>query len=304
MPHQSIDKIFENKHINDNLKFKLFKWYELGIIGCGKTCKPFIDMTPWINVESEQAQEVENEITDILSNMKFSHQPKTSAYVPEDVENKINPSYFVWRAEQYIPKDVLETFIYEHDVTTWIHNNNLAPKIWNEMGYIMKPDFQSARTSTGHLAFNKIQSGGLWVEDTPLLKQWIASWNIFEDLGRIVVFKNVPGNSINIHRDASFCPNKMHQVSIQFTKNRRGFVYDEVTKEKFYYNTPAYTFNSCDTHGVDATDDEVFTLRIDGIFKWEFCKKIGLVDGWLWSPEYASSIKIKDIQIFEPEERP
>jgi hypothetical protein len=45
-------------------------------------------------------------------------------------------------------------------------------------------------------------------------------------------------------------------------------------------------------------------VRIDGLFKPEVCKKLGLVDEYVWKPDYFSGQKLKKIKVFEPEERP
>jgi hypothetical protein len=285
----------------------MFKWYELGILGCGKAGAPFIDMGDWVDLDTDQAREVEQEINNIVQNMKFAHQPYTGAYVPEDINGQKFVNYFVYRAKDYIPTEILDSFKNETTMGMWIYEQNLAPTLWKEMGNIMNPNFSAMKDANGKfvLQFDKItNTKGTWIENTPLLEKWIDSWNLFENVGRISVFKNQTGKPVFIHRDIAFAPTKMHQVSIQFTKNRPAFVYDEVKQEKIYYNTQAYFFNSTDCHGVDASDDEVYTVRIDGTFKSEVCKKLGLVDGYVWKPEYFTGQKLKKIKVFEPEERP
>ena len=293
--------------INKNLNYRMFKWYELGTLGCGKTGIPFIDMSEWVNLDTDQARAVEKEVNNIVQTMKFAHQPYAGAYVPEDINNQKFVNYFIYRVQDYIPADVLETFTNQTYVSMWIYENNIAPRLWTEMGNIMNPNFAAMKDKNGNfeLQFDKITTTeGKWIEDTPLLEQWIHSWDLFENIGRISVFRNLPGSPVLIHRDISFAPTKMHHVSIQFTKNRPAFVYDEVKKEKIYYNTQAYFFNSTDCHGVDASDDEVYTIRIDGTFTPEVCKKLGLDDGYVWKPEYFTGQKLKKIKIFEPEDRP
>jgi len=293
--------------INNNLSYRMFKWYELGILGCGKSGAPFIDMSDWVDLDTDQARGVEQEIDNIVQTMKFAHQPYNGAYIPEDINGQKFVNYFIYRANEYIPADILESFINETYVAMWVYKNNLAPPLWKEMGNIMNPNFSEMTDASGKFVFqfDKITSTtGTWIENTPLLKQWIESWNLFDNIGRISVFKNQSDSPVYIHRDSSFSPTKMHQVSIQFTKNRPAFVYDEVKQKKIYYNTQAYFFNSIDCHGVDAGKDEVYTLRIDGTFTDEVCKKLGLDDGYVWQPDYFTSQKIKKIKIFEPEDRP
>jgi len=293
--------------INKNLNYRMFKWYELGILGCGQSGTPFIDMSDWVNLDTDQARDVEQELSSVVQNMKFSHQPYNGSYIPEDINNQKFVNYFIYRSKDYIPADILESFINETYVAMWVYENNLAPALWKEMGNIMNPKFSAMTNTDGKfvLQFDKISNtAGDWIENTPLLKQWIDTWNLFNTVGRISVFKNQSGSPVCIHRDSSFSSTKIHHVSIQFSKNRPAFVYDEVKQKKIFYNTPAYFFNSIDCHGVDATDDEVYTLRIDGTFTPEVCKKLGFVDGYVWKPDYFTSQKIKKIKIFEPEDRP
>jgi hypothetical protein len=285
----------------------MFKWYELGILGCGKSGTPFIDMSDWVNLDTDQARDVEQEINNVVQNMKFAHQPYTGSYVPEDINGQKFVNYFVYRAKDYIPKEILDSFETETKMSMWIYEQKLAPTLWKEMGNIMNPNFSAMKDANGKfvLQFDKItNTTGTWIEHTPLLEKWINSWNLFDNVGRISVFKNRSDNPVYIHRDTSRAPTKMHQVSIQFTKNRPAFVYDEVKQEKIYYNTQSYFFNSTDCHGVDAGNEEVYTMRIDGTFTPEVCKKLGFDDGYIWKPDYFTGQKLKKIKIFEPEDRP
>jgi hypothetical protein len=264
-------------------------------------------MSPWIDFDSELAKQSEQEIKNLIGNFKFHHLPKNSAYVPEDVNDKKWISYYVWRAEEFIPADILASFTKDVDVAVYLYNNNIARLNWKQMSYIVKPSSDLARGPDKHLNFDKIQSNGTWIEDVPAFKAWIESWNIFDDIGRIVVFENAPGEAVNIHRDSGVngnVPNTMQNLTIQFKKDRPTFVYDEVTKTKFYHNTQAYCFNIQDNHGVDAQVTAEFTVRIDGIFKSEICESLGLVNGAIWCKDYPTYSKLKNIQIYEPSERP
>jgi hypothetical protein len=303
MPHQNKSSIIVNKQINPNLSYRIFKWYEIGYLGVGKTGKPFFDMTPWIDVDSDLAAEAKSEIDPLIGKFKTNWFPKNGAYVPEDINNKKWLNYFVWNIEKEIPEDVRLSFTAPIDLSNWIYSNELVLPDWNKMSYIMRPN-ASAWGADGHLENKKFNRDGEWVEDVPILKRWIESWNIFDNLGRIVVFENSVGNSVGIHRDTSFYPSLMHNISIQFTPNRPVFVYDEKNKEKIYFQTQAYCFNPSDNHGVDASENDLYTIRIDGVFKPHICEALGLVQGYIWSPHYKSAKKLEEIQIFEPDERP
>lgn len=280
------------------------KWHEMGYLGVGESGVPFFDMTPWVDVESMQAQEVKAEVDNLLGKFKISFHPKNNAYVPEDIIGKKWLTYYIWRAQEFIAEEVRNSFVKDIDVAKWIYDQKLVPLNWSYMANFMKPT-SDAWTTAGHLNFNKMKSPGIWIEEAPLLKKWIESWNVFDVLTRIVIFVNAPGEDVAIHRDfATNGPQSIHNLSIQFTKDRPGFIYDEINKEKIYYRTPAYSFNVGDNHGVDAQNENLYTIRIDGIFKEDVCKKLGIRNGMVWSPEYKSAKKLKNIQIFEPDERP
>ena len=303
MPHQDRSSISCFKQINPEFQYKIIKWYEVGILGIGTGGNPFFDLSDIINVDSTQARDVEQELLQIIKNPKVSHHAYNSTYVPEDINNQKYLTYYVWRAEQYIPKNIRASLKTNIEITSYVYNTGLAKPSWNNMTFIMRPNLNS-RNASGAVDFTKIQSNGERIENTPLLDNWIKSWNIFDEIGRIVIFENSKNNPVCIHRDSGLLPSKIHHISIQFTKNRPAFVYDEIKKEKIYYNCPVYTFNAADNHGVDTESENKFTLRIDGVFNPEFCKKLGLIDGYIWTSQYKSGTKLKDIQIFEPDERP
>lgn len=303
MPNQDKSKIILYKQVNPNLSYKMFKWYEIGYLGVGKKGLPFFDMSKWIDMDKDIVLEAEAEITAILGKFKMHWWPKTGAYIPEDINGAKWLNYYVWNAEREIPDDIRLGFTKPIDISNWVYSQGLIPPDWSQMAYIMRPG-PGSWASPGNLILTKMGINGEWIEETPVLKHWIESWNIFDDIGRIVIFQNSPGVPVGIHRDAAYGLNAIHNVSIQFTKNRPTFIYDEKTKEKIYHRTRAYCFNVTDCHGVDATDDNVYTIRIDGIFKPDVCEAMGLYKDFIWMPQYKSAEKIQDIQIFEPDERP
>ena len=305
MPNQNYKGKMVLKKINDNLIYRIFKWYDLGLLGVGKSGAPFVDMSSYIDFDSDLAKQSEQEIKNLLGKFKHSHFPRNGAYVPEDVNDKKWITYYVVRAEQFIPQDVLQSFKKEIDVTTYLYNNRIARLNWEVMSYIVRPvELIQGKNS---MNFNNMQTHGTWVEEVPAFKAWVDSWNVFDDIGRIVVFENSPGEAVNMHRDSAAsleAPNTMHNLSIQFKAGRPTFVYDEVTKTKIHHNTKAYCFNITDNHGVDAEHTKEFTVRIDGTFKPEICEALGLTNGAIWCKDYPTFNKFKNIQIYEPEERP
>ena len=294
------------KKINENLTYRIFKWYELGILGVGISGAPFVDMSSYIDFDSQLARDAEAEIKQVLANPRQPQFPKNNAYVPEDVNDKKWLNYYIWRAEEYIPPNVMNAFTHDFQVASWLYKNKVARLNWNRMSYIVRPPATSIG-SDKHLNFTNMHQGGHWIENIPSFKAWLESFNIFEDIGRIVLFENSPNEVVSIHRDSPRVNGRsiaMHNLSIQFKAGRPTFVYDEVTKEKFYHSTKAYCFNISDNHGVDSENTHECTIRIDGTFKPEICEALGLTNGAIWCKDYPTFNKFKNIQIYEPEERP
>jgi hypothetical protein len=303
MPHQNIKDIITIQDINPNLKYKLYKFYEVGILGTGYKAQPYIDVSKIVNLESSEALSAKNEILSLLGSTKKVIQAYLGGYIPEDLENRKTVNYFVWRRNKFIPKNVIDSWTQQNHVGDWIYKNGLCDASWKSVDFLVSPN-KSVNSDTKLLDWSTMYQEGEWKENTPFLKRWLEKINIFEKIGRISVFKNNPNFKVGIHRDSPFSPSKDHTLLIQFNPNRPWFIYDEVSKEKIYVKSQAYVFNSQDLHGVDAENDEQVTLRIFGTFKPEICEMLDLKEGFIWHPKYPSSEKIKDIKIYEPDERP
>jgi hypothetical protein len=77
-------------------------------------------------------------------------------------------------------------------------------------------------------------------------------------------------------------------------------MYDEITKEKIYTSSRAYMFNESDCHGVDAEEENNFTIRIDGTFQDHVCEKLGFVEGQVFSLKYKNGYKFNDLHVIDP----
>lgn len=111
------------------------------------------------------------------------------------------------------------------------------------------------------------------IENFPFLVDEIKSWGLFEEFGRIVMFRNEHHSFTPIHKDYHL---QDEFVWISLSKNdKKFFVYDEKTQEKhFVGNARAVTFNNSDYHGSDPSDRLVVSLRVDGVFTEETRNKI------------------------------
>lgn len=303
MPHQNIKDIMTIQDINSNLKYKIHKFYELGIIGLGADCSPYIDMSSFLDFQTTDAKAAHSEILNFINSTEKSIQAYLGCYVPEDIENRKTVNYFVWRREKYIPKDVLENFTKPNQIGEWIFQNQLCRPNWNHVGFLVVPEKPVQQKNT-LFDWNNMFQEGKWTAETPSVKKWIENLNIFSNIGRIAIFKNLKGQSVGIHRDSPFAPSKEHTLVIQFNPDRPWFIYDEIKKEKIYVKSRAFIFNSQDLHGVDAETTDEITLRIYGTFQQWVAELYGFKNGYLWNLDYPSAEKIKDIKIYEPDERP
>jgi hypothetical protein len=288
-----MENIWIEKKINANITKRIFKHYELGILGCGKSSAPFLDMTNVVDFPSN-SEEIFNELSENLEIFKNGYN-KSSNIVPKELNNDKNLiSYYFNYIDKFYDQSFLDTFktheefdrfvIEKFDCRNW--QNLLSPRI----------------TDTW---FNKSLDTCKWLENetTPKFKAWVESLreNIFDQIGRIIVFNSKVDKPVMMHRDYHFRPHTSHFINFQFSgKTNVAYVYDEVKKEKIYIDTPCYMFNETDLHGVDACSTPRFTVRIDGVFKPHICESLNLSGSNVWDYCCASAYKIQNIKIIEP----
>jgi len=293
------------KKINKDLTMHLFKWYEVGVLGVGPESKPFLDFSKYF--EDAPYKTMDSELQNIFATRADLHtnvMPGHGCIIPTHINNKKWLNYFVYRAEEYIPADVRARCKTRFDVIDWVYKN-LAEPDWSDrllisMNLSNTASWQAKHTNgTIHHEFK---------EAAPVFTSWLANniGHVFKDIGRVIVFRNLRNVPVGIHRD--YCitstEQKLHSINFQFGRlDRPFFIYDEVTKERFYANgMRAYTFNDLDCHGLDAEDDNVYTVRVDGVFTDSFCQEQGLVNGVTWGPSSASYSKLDKLKIYEPEQ--
>lgn len=287
------EKYFIVKKINDNLTRRFIRWYEAGILGCGIKGLPWIDLSDIVSLP-DNLSDIRNEILEITKNMP-SRSGTLSSIIPAEVNNGQQIlSHYALHSEKFIPKEILESFdnIWDHD--EWIYNN-LSPRPWELT--------LTARRHRTRFWDGKHDADCEWDCDMPLLKGWLESitGTVFEHIGRVVVFKTSPGIPVFVHRDDAGGPHSNHFINFQLNGKRPAFVYDEVEKKKIYITSQVYTFNERDLHGVDAEDVENFTIRVDGKFIPEVCRKLNYINGKVWDEFYLTGKKLKTAKIYDPE---
>lgn len=137
--------------------------------------------------------------------------------------------------------------------------------------------------STG--IYNKsVSEDCVWTEDAlyfPYLKSIIEKMP-FESIGRILIFMTESNNQTVPHFDVPTQQHREEKPNDDFiwfkTKDnsKNIFVYDEITKEKFYpeHGKRFVWFNEMDYHGTDPVPHFSFSIRIDGKFLPEVREQI------------------------------
>lgn len=106
----------------------------------------------------------------------------------------------------------------------------------------------------------------------------------FQEVGRVIIYLNDGDSFCPIHRDIQ--PSDLDVRGLNFhdhefiwirpNMDRKFFVYDEKSREKFYLEGRSVFFNELDFHGTDACHNTTYAIRIDGRFSDEFRREVGL----------------------------
>lgn len=116
----------------------------------------------------------------------------------------------------------------------------------------------------------------------PSLLKWIdnlVTTGVFSHIGRVYLVTQDSGGVSFEHRDPPSDPESDQPeefIHVRPNLNRPFYVYDPLTKEKFYIKSRVGWWNDKDIHGGEPTVEPSYALRVDGIFTTEFKKKIGI----------------------------
>jgi len=288
-----INDLLVTRQINQlGLSKTFFKWYEMGILGCGKNSLPWFNFEPFISWPKNPSG-----IIDEINSVLPLEQSMVNApcLLPDDLNGYTFFTHYEYYAEKYIPEDVLNSFSNIYEMSTWVINN-LSRPVWKNVLMAKKHPDRSQYWK------RKNFDEGVWVDNLPLTQTWIESLtDIFKHVGRVVIYQSLNGNGVPIHRDYPTNVNghNSHFIIVQLSGKRSAFVYDEITKEKIYTNSRAYMFNECDCHGIDAEDVSNFSIRIDGAFQDHICHEFNLINGKVFDLDYINGHKFNNMKIIE-----
>jgi len=287
-----MQNLWIEKQINKNITKKLFRYYELGVLGCGKNSEPFLDLSPLVSLPKNKEEIIKELSENLLVSPLYN---KVTGLVPKELNNGKNLiGYYHNFIEHFFDQDTLNQFN-THDEFDRFVIDTFNCKPW--------PNLLAPRISDNW--YNKSLDNSKWLpnDNNPKFKEWVESLRntVFDQIGRIIVFNSRVNEPIMIHRDYHYREHNSHFINFQFSeKTNIAFVYDEVEKKKIYIDTPCYMFNECDLHGVDSCTENRFTVRIDGIFKPKVLKYLNLNNGNVWDKDSKSYSKIQNIKIIQP----
>lgn len=107
-------------------------------------------------------------------------------------------------------------------------------------------------------------------EHFEFLHDEIASWNLFSEVGRIILYANEHSSFTHIHFDWE----KQDDFVWLPITSKKFFVYNQHTKEKHFLKGRACTFNNSDYHGSDPSPFAQLSMRVDGIFRPEVTARL------------------------------
>jgi hypothetical protein len=113
------------------------------------------------------------------------------------------------------------------------------------------------------------------------LINWVDSQNIFNSIGRIVIFLNDPFSKTLDHSDyVDGISRKDNFIWINPLGRKKFYVKDGDTKH--YIESKVGFFDSANVHGSDPADTSTFSIRFDGNFTDDFLQRTGL-HSWITS---------------------
>jgi hypothetical protein len=219
---QLIPNIWVQKPFGEGMSKKMFKWYEVGILGCG------VNSDPWLNLENiirwpSNLNAIADEIKTKLDNTGLIP-GGGSCLLPKSLNGYEFLTYYQYFHETFIPN--IEQFKNQSEYDRWVMHN-LSKPIWQTV-LMAKQQPDRSRYWTG-----KHHPGAIWQMNLPLTIAWVDNLEryLFKSIGRVVIYRGKLGHGVPIHRDCPIAEYRGHFVNLQITTDHRpAFVYYEITK--------------------------------------------------------------------------
>jgi hypothetical protein len=168
-------------------------------------------------------------------------------------------------------------------LTTNFANGKLGPGLYSrsdtdyKFGTLYLRDFINGpkdyrfKCSARHTEFTELQSSFQFLLD------FIYKNLPFTEVGRIVIFKTINKRGLPIHRDGqNYFPHKNEFIWINLINTKPFFVFDEDKNIKHFPTSQFVFFNDLDFHGVEVTQSDSFSVRVDGKFNDSIKEKLNI----------------------------
>lgn len=259
-----------------------FKFYKIGTLGVGRSSVPILSLD------------------DVIDKKNFD-------YIYEEIEQNVPKLTDSWVS--MIAKGIVPTFLNNEPsldslMVNLIQHPNVSPAPSDIKGLVkIREHYHKAfglqqgwratlqlRTTTN---FKNKCLPSSWKDvssNFPLLKQFIEALPIVS-LGYVNIMMYGKGKPLPIHRDTFHVKHSEHFININFhRKPKPVFLYDEILDKKQYLpeGKQCYFFNECDLHGVDGTEEDYYTVRIDCKFDPKLHEMFELSDGNIFDWNYLT----------------
>jgi len=280
------DRLMVERQITPQYITKIWKYYELGVVGMDNDRLPYIDMAKHFDINGLDAVRTEAEVS-MRSDQFRNWKAWSSCMIPWEVNQQHQFAYYINHFDELCSPEDRKKIVNIETLVDWVLAQGYEPG-WNRTAHLRH---YFDRQNRQEYAYKNLECRWLnEIELFPVLKNWLETnvFPCFKTVGRVVLFQNDPNNRILIHRDLWAYTHNNHFINFFLNKEpRKFFIFDEATGTKHYVNTRAFMFNESDLHGSDIEGQDHYTLRIDGIFTDDFIQQAGLKNnGWMFTEQH------------------
>lgn len=236
--------------------------------------KPYLDLTPYIDIETLQS--MHKEICFGIAKSKSS----TTIYGPGLGDLNVRKSFLDLAKKYKTSLDTIDQEIFNS--LDWNQRAvffKLYEDMYNASNVVTLRDMPPEKRIENYFLKGK-EEHTQFTENSkhfPKVLEWIYKIPIFSEIGRIIFFMNEHDCTLQSHMDApKYFPHRDEFVWINPTGKKKFWLLDPDTNEKTYVKSTAAFFNSLDWHGGDAIPNYTYSLRIDGKFTDQFRQQVGI----------------------------
>jgi len=236
--------------------------------------KPWIDLEPFIDMEGLNA--IHKDIVLGIVKSKLWWQIGSSATEnllnknpssivdhcwPDILKDPNNPDYEYFKALKFIRSDCLEwtSYVHEHQDMGEL----LSLRSWKNIKDV-KFKFSAEHTMDFYA-----------YEHFPTLKKWIDSCKAFDEIGRVIMWRNRAHQPGTIHKD-TYLGTPDSFILINLNPDRKVLFLLDDDGNEVPITSKAFIFDPRNWHGSRGLNFSGWTLRIDGKFNEDWSKHVGI----------------------------